>query len=63
MESINTTADKCTASCPISFDSQKKAREDKSVGLFDEEWEVFVIKRNAETNKYDWFTLCCEDAA
>jgi hypothetical protein len=23
---------------------------------------VFVIKRNNEKNRFDWFTLCCEAA-
>jgi len=28
--------------------------------LFDKDWEVFVIKRNDESGRFDWFTLCCE---
>ena len=28
--------------------------------LFAEDWDVFVIKRNQASGKFDWFTLCCE---
>jgi hypothetical protein len=28
--------------------------------LFDKDWEVFVIRRDPESGKFDWFTLCCE---
>lgn len=31
-------------------------------GLFDEDWEVFVIRHDEEKGKYNWFTICCETA-
>ncbi len=30
--------------------------------LFADDWEVFVIKRDEQSGKFDWFTLCCEAA-
>jgi len=32
----------------------------RSSDLFAEDWDVFVIKRNEASGKFDWFTLCCE---
>lgn len=31
--------------------------------LFKNDWEVFVIRRNAYTGKFNWFTECCERIA
>jgi hypothetical protein len=31
--------------------------------LFEKDWEVFVIRRDNNAEKFDWFTLCCERAA
>ena len=32
-------------------------------GLFERDWEVFVIKHDEETGKFKWFTECCERLA
>ena len=30
--------------------------------LFADDWEVFVIKPDESSGKFNWFTLCCEAA-
>lgn len=48
--------------CPIRSDCRREADEKFFTGLFDKDWEVFVIRRNEDLDTYDWFTLCCEAA-
>jgi hypothetical protein len=48
--------------CPVRSDCKKKADRKFIDELFSDDWEVFVIKRDDEAAKFDWFTLCCEEA-
>jgi hypothetical protein len=47
--------------CPLRSDCREKADKAYFSGLFDKDWEVFVVKRNPEKKAFDWFTLCCEE--
>ena len=51
-----------TKSCPVRTDCAKQSNRRFVDGLFADNWEVFVIKRDANTENFDWFTLCCEEA-
>lgn len=33
---------------------------EKQDDLFKANWEVFVIRQDTKTGKFDWFTECCE---
>ncbi|MFN0141241.1 MAG: hypothetical protein ACKVQW_14280 [Pyrinomonadaceae bacterium] len=33
---------------------------EKRDDLFKDNWEVFVIRQDTKTGKFDWFTECCE---
>ena len=46
--------------CPLRSDCTKGVNQRYYASLFDEEWEVFVIKHDAEKGGFDWFTLCCD---
>ena len=48
--------------CPLRSDCTEKSNRVFFDKLFDNDWEVFVIKRDDEGNKFDWFTICCESA-
>ena len=48
--------------CPIRTDCKKQSDRKYFDSLFDDDWEVFVIKRDDERGKFDWFTQCCEAA-
>jgi len=47
--------------CVARNDYKNKLGQD-SDPLFENDWEVFVIKRDTERNAFEWFTLCCEKA-
>ena len=51
-----------SSECPLRSDCFQKSTETYFDSLFESDWEVFVIKRDRETQKFDWFTLCCENA-
>ena len=51
-----------TKSCPLRSDCRSESNKKYFESLFDDEWEVFVIKRDAEKGGFDWFTLCCDAA-
>ena len=46
--------------CGFGTDCRTKADRNFFSGLFAEDWEVFVIRHDANAGKYNWFTLCCE---
>ena len=46
--------------CPAVSDCGRESNQKYIASLFEQDWEVFVIKRNSETDSFDWFTLCCE---
>ena len=48
--------------CPLRSDCKKDSDRRYFKTLFDDNWEVFVIKRDREKGSYDWFTRCCEAA-
>lgn len=48
------------ASCPIRSECRKQADRKFFEGLFEADWEVFVIKHDNQSGKYAWFTECCE---
>ena len=52
-----------TAACSLQGDCKKES-DRRFVGtLFEDDWEVFVIKRNDnDDGRFHWFTLCCEAA-
>ena len=49
-----------TMTCPLRSDCRKESDKKYFESLLDRSWEVFVIKRDDEKGKFDWFTLCCE---
>ena len=51
-----------SARCPLRSECRADANRKYFRDLFEPEWEVFVIKRDKENGKFDWFTLCCEAA-
>jgi hypothetical protein len=51
-----------TKTCPARSDCKHKSDRKFIDDLFSDDWEVFVIKRDHATEKFDWFTLCCEEA-
>ena len=51
-----------TKTCPVRSDCRKESNKKYFESLFDNKWEVFVIKHDSEKRKFDWFTLCCEAA-
>ena len=46
--------------CPLRSDCKKESDQKYFASLFERSWEVFVIKRDELTGKFDWFTQCCE---
>ena len=48
--------------CPLRSMCRKESDGKYFDTLFDGDWEVFVIRRDDEKGKFDWFTLCCEGA-
>ena len=46
--------------CPLRSECGKESDRKYFDTLFDRDWEVFVIRRDEEKGKFDWFTLCCE---
>jgi hypothetical protein len=51
-----------STSCPLRSDCVRESNNRYFESLFEDDWEVFVIRRNSEAGKFDWFTLCCEAA-
>ncbi len=49
-----------TTTCPLRSECEKESNNLYFDSLFESDWEVFVIKRDNETDGFDWFTLCCE---
>ena len=48
--------------CPLRSDCKRESNQRYFASLFETDWEVFVIKRDNDSGKFDWFTLCCEEA-
>jgi hypothetical protein len=48
--------------CPLRSKCREGANQAYFRALFEKDWEVFVIRRDKENDKFDWFTLCCEAA-
>jgi hypothetical protein len=53
---------RATTTCPLRSDCHKDSNKRYFKSLFEDDWEVFVIRRDNERGKFDWFTLCCEAA-
>jgi len=51
-----------TKMCPLRSDCRRDSNKKYFETLFDDEWEVFVIRRDKEKGGFDWFTLCCDAA-
>ena len=49
--------------CPLRSDCRRESNRKYFDSLFDHDWEVFVVKRDNDQGKFDWFTLCCEAAS
>ena len=52
-----------TPGCGFGTDCRKESDRHHFDELFAREWDVFVIKHDAKKGKYNWFTLCCEEAS
>jgi len=52
-----------TPGCGFGTDCRKESDRRHFDDLFARDWEVFVIKHDAKKGKYNWFTLCCEEAS
>lgn len=46
--------------CGIVTDSRLTSNRKFFRDLFVDDWEVLVLRRDENTGRYDWFTLCCE---
>jgi hypothetical protein len=51
-----------STACPLRSDCKNESNKRYFASLFEKDWEVFVIKRDNGNDKFDWFTLCCEEA-
>jgi hypothetical protein len=51
-----------TAACPLRRKGKTDGDRKYLDSLFNDDWEVFVIKRDNEKGTFDWFTQCCEAA-
>ncbi len=60
MSLSNKMFDRSMRRSPVSRERRGSPESRHVDGLFDKDWEVFVIKRDHENGKYDWFTMCCE---
>ena len=49
--------------CPVRSDCRRESNRKYFDSLFDQDWEVFVVKLDDDQGKFDWFTLCCETAS
>jgi hypothetical protein len=47
-------------SCPIRSACKRDADRSYYDSLFETDWEVFVVRRDADRDDFRWFTLCCE---
>lgn len=47
-------------SCAVASDCRVVGSGDERDGLFKDNWEVFVIRQDTKTGRFDWFTECCE---
>jgi hypothetical protein len=52
-----------STTCPLRSDCNAATNRKFFDILFADDWEVFVIKRDDEKGRFDWFTLCCEAAS
>jgi hypothetical protein len=50
-----------TTVCPIRSDCQRKSDKKYFDSLFEQDWEVLVIRRD-EQGAYNWSTWCCDSA-
>jgi hypothetical protein len=48
--------------CPLRSDCKKQSDRRYFDSLFDQDWEVFVIRRDDKKGNFNWFTQCCEAA-
>ena len=53
---------RATKACPIRSDCKSETDRRYFDRLFEKDWEVFVVKRRADRDTFDWFTLCCDAA-
>ena len=51
-----------TTTCPLRSDCHRDSNKRYFKSLFENDWEVFVIRRDNKDGKFDWFTMCCEAA-
>lgn len=51
-----------SANCELRSVCRKETDRRYFRDLFAQDWEVFVIKHDKSSGKFDWFTLCCEAA-
>ena len=47
--------------CGLRTECRREADSEYFEKLFGRAWEVFVIRRDPETGKYGWQTLCCAE--
>lgn len=47
--------------CPLRSDCKMRSDQKYFDSLFADEWEVFVIRRDNERGRFEWFTQCCEE--
>lgn len=50
----------CEKTCSPGSDCREPIGREYRDELFKDNWEVFVVKHDKETGKFDWFTECCE---
>ncbi|HVF30351.1 MAG TPA: hypothetical protein VNA22_05240 [Pyrinomonadaceae bacterium] len=50
-----------TKTCPLRSECASEAKPPEKESVLDQDWEVFVIRRDAGKEAFDWFTVCCEE--
>jgi hypothetical protein len=48
--------------CPMRSDCKGESDRRYFDTLFEGDWEVFVIRRDNDARRFEWFTLCCDAA-
>lgn len=46
--------------CSLRSDYGEMSNSENRDELFKDDWEVFVVRHDKATGKFNWFTECCE---
>jgi hypothetical protein len=60
MLTSSNTYNSSSARCHLRTECRAKRDREYFNDLFEDDWKVFVIKRDKQNDAFNWFTLCCE---